>query len=1076
MSRIIFAMDRDDLDDIFPTDIDDDAAAAAADLAAPAALNMAVPPPAAAFSVAIPPLTSIPTLQQRTGESHPKNPKAPLKTANTPIETHEEPKKIYSRQSSARPALVRRIDSHMALLKVDYPYAAHFQFLGMAGEEDDDDPYANLVVWARMPGHQPWPSRLASDGERMTLGKPAAATALQAAAAPAGGVSAPSNLPILPIQEIGAGVGTPQDNLCMYFFGSQQVGMIRRSNLEPYIKRYKENCKCTQKHFLLGLEEADAYAMQAKLPDGTSKCMCCGQSQDPDSIILCDRCNSEVHMQCLNPPMIEIPEDDWYCPICVLEAPASMEFVEIIKKQFEKRRSKSGTSGGGSGKRLRLAGATPGSENGPEKSIHAPLRGAPNGIRWTDEEDRMLIQSRDGNKKWEEVVEILKERSANACKTRFAFLQRNGIWNGTKPPVVAQVGVSAAASPPSSSVAAVAAAVPAPPPKRVAAIKAANVISSVSSTGQISAMVKEAVNQQRATTTSKLFAKNYYCFVCNQEGATVTCDVDGCTRVFHAFCLGAAAPLTDSDGFVRGGKRGGDDENDESDAAAVDSAIPWTCPWHQCALCVVANEGQPASAAVVGKTSSSLLKKRLSALMAVEVALTNSFTVNEPPALSVLRKAQIGGGSGSMSIETLIGEGVTTTTTTSTTQLGEVAANPAPTMSSPDASSILYRCRSCPLALCSKHLDAPSNCCSNLGLRRHVNGFFACERCPGVATNGDESKPSSLIMLNNHLNKTISQVARCFDGIVGPFLHSPSRELVENLLGQFGVDAFFTVHRNTVLSLGDLQAKVRRLSYASLDAFKQDYENMSDALRVLFERPHPRIAEVAISLRTFFSNALLPRLFDISQAEQDLRKAAGLAFFAKTTIALSLVGLTPWETLERTKSLSKRDRIPHMVSKWNLNVDNAKKRTKSSETLAVLFQALDAAQLLPKSQESDASSEEQLMAPPRERLEALLENHSLILRNALKSAAEIRHQIAKVLDVVDVVNSQNGDFFEPVLTLGGNRIEAEMQVANRGLQAKLAETKDALALERRARESLEGEVKKLRESAAAKAASTSSMN
>lgn len=33
-------------------------------------------------------------------------------------------------------------------------------------------------------------------------------------------------------------------------------------------------------------------------------------------IVLCDECNYGYHMMCLDPPLSELPEEDWYCPSC----------------------------------------------------------------------------------------------------------------------------------------------------------------------------------------------------------------------------------------------------------------------------------------------------------------------------------------------------------------------------------------------------------------------------------------------------------------------------------------------------------------------------------------------------------------------------------------------------------------------------------------------------------------------------------------------------------------------------------------------------------------------------------------
>ncbi|XP_038982660.1 methyl-CpG-binding domain-containing protein 9-like isoform X2 [Phoenix dactylifera] len=54
-----------------------------------------------------------------------------------------------------------------------------------------------------------------------------------------------------------------------------------------------------------------------KAPWEEGVCKVCGIDKDDDSVLLCDKCDSEYHMYCLNPPLARIPEGNWYCPSCV---------------------------------------------------------------------------------------------------------------------------------------------------------------------------------------------------------------------------------------------------------------------------------------------------------------------------------------------------------------------------------------------------------------------------------------------------------------------------------------------------------------------------------------------------------------------------------------------------------------------------------------------------------------------------------------------------------------------------------------------------------------------------------------
>ncbi|CAG9782394.1 unnamed protein product [Diatraea saccharalis] len=45
-------------------------------------------------------------------------------------------------------------------------------------------------------------------------------------------------------------------------------------------------------------------------------CYLCLGKEFPEKIVLCDECNNGYHMNCLTPPLKELPEEDWYCPSC----------------------------------------------------------------------------------------------------------------------------------------------------------------------------------------------------------------------------------------------------------------------------------------------------------------------------------------------------------------------------------------------------------------------------------------------------------------------------------------------------------------------------------------------------------------------------------------------------------------------------------------------------------------------------------------------------------------------------------------------------------------------------------------
>ncbi|KAL7298508.1 hypothetical protein TKK_0008288 [Trichogramma kaykai] len=67
-------------------------------------------------------------------------------------------------------------------------------------------------------------------------------------------------------------------------------------------------------------------------------CTVCGKKTDPHHQILCDECDTVYHISCLNPPLAEIPQGDWYCPDCKVNADEIVKVGEKVKTK--KKQSK----------------------------------------------------------------------------------------------------------------------------------------------------------------------------------------------------------------------------------------------------------------------------------------------------------------------------------------------------------------------------------------------------------------------------------------------------------------------------------------------------------------------------------------------------------------------------------------------------------------------------------------------------------------------------------------------------------------------------------------------------------------
>ncbi|VEN41718.1 unnamed protein product [Callosobruchus maculatus] len=74
-------------------------------------------------------------------------------------------------------------------------------------------------------------------------------------------------------------------------------------------------------------------------------CQKCGKSDHPEWILLCDKCENGWHCSCLRPPLLSIPEGDWFCPPCEhiklienLQQKLKDFDKNIVKKNLEDRR------------------------------------------------------------------------------------------------------------------------------------------------------------------------------------------------------------------------------------------------------------------------------------------------------------------------------------------------------------------------------------------------------------------------------------------------------------------------------------------------------------------------------------------------------------------------------------------------------------------------------------------------------------------------------------------------------------------------------------------------------------------
>lgn len=59
-------------------------------------------------------------------------------------------------------------------------------------------------------------------------------------------------------------------------------------------------------------------------------CEVCHQSDREDRMLLCDGCDCGYHLECLSPPMNEVPMEEWFCPECSQNSQNDAEVVSIL--------------------------------------------------------------------------------------------------------------------------------------------------------------------------------------------------------------------------------------------------------------------------------------------------------------------------------------------------------------------------------------------------------------------------------------------------------------------------------------------------------------------------------------------------------------------------------------------------------------------------------------------------------------------------------------------------------------------------------------------------------------------------
>lgn len=122
--------------------------------------------------------------------------------------------------------------------------------------------------------------------------------------------------------------------ICLATFKNQEVGLPQacdHSFCAECIQEWSKNvntCPVDRQPFnLIYIKEhyngeiirqipVDTFQEPSEEVDNPTFCEVCRQSDREDRMLLCDDCDLGYHLECLDPPLTEIPPGIWYCPVC----------------------------------------------------------------------------------------------------------------------------------------------------------------------------------------------------------------------------------------------------------------------------------------------------------------------------------------------------------------------------------------------------------------------------------------------------------------------------------------------------------------------------------------------------------------------------------------------------------------------------------------------------------------------------------------------------------------------------------------------------------------------------------------
>ncbi|KAM6159442.1 PHD and RING finger domain-containing protein 1 [Rhynchocyon petersi] len=119
-------------------------------------------------------------------------------------------------------------------------------------------------------------------------------------------------------------VGTPET--CAHYFCLDCIMEWSKNANSCPVDRTVFKCICVRARFggktVRKIPVENTRAPETEEDDPTF-CEVCGRSDREDRLLLCDGCDAGYHMECLDPPLQEVPVDEWFCPECAASSTGS---------------------------------------------------------------------------------------------------------------------------------------------------------------------------------------------------------------------------------------------------------------------------------------------------------------------------------------------------------------------------------------------------------------------------------------------------------------------------------------------------------------------------------------------------------------------------------------------------------------------------------------------------------------------------------------------------------------------------------------------------------------------------------